>query len=408
MTTGLDNIKLFVDHLGHPETKFPSIHIAGTNGKGSVTAILDSILRSAGLSVGRYTSPHILRFEERIHINGQPVSEEVVFGFLETHWDLIQEKHFTFFETATAMAFQTFADVSIDIAVVEVGLGGTHDATRIVNSVLSLFTSIDIDHTDRLGKELIGIAQDKAGIMRSGVPVVIADQHPEVNDVLSSSAQKIGSVLYKAEETVQFTSLQLTSEGIIGSAVINGSMAINSFHLPLTGSFQIDNLKLALAACSILSKRYPDITTEAITDGLENTHWPGRLQVLQNSPTVILDVAHNPAALKRVLTEVKSIWKPNRIITIFGVMADKDVSSMIAVLANQVDKGILVSLKCERSLNVEDLQEIADQSGWNAESASSVEDSINRAHKAARPGDVILIAGSHYLAEEVLKTEIYS
>lgn len=407
MTTGLDNIRLFVQHLDHPEKKFPSIHVAGTNGKGTVTAILDSVLRAAGLKVGRYTSPHISKFNERIHLNGSPIPDEMVFDFLETHWNLIQQQRFTFFETATAMAFQTFAEANIDIAVVEVGLGGTYDATRIVDSLITLFTSIDIDHTDRLGREVEMIARDKAGIMCPGVPAVTAAQHTAVLDVLLSTAREKATVLFKAEELVSFTSLQHTSEGITGSANLKNKLANVSVDLLLHGSFQIENLKAALAACTILMEQFPGLTQETIESGIHGTFWPGRLQVLNRDPLVILDVGHNPAALRAVLSEVKQLWKPRRIISIFAVMGNKDVSSMVKLLKENTELGILVPLTVERAMPVRSIARIAEEINWNITVTNTVSEGIEYAYKIAENGDIILIIGSHYLAEEVLKKKIY-
>ena len=411
ITPNLDNIRQFCRHLGYPERDFPAVHVGGTNGKGSVVAILDAILRRAGLKVGRYTSPHLLSFGERIHVDGKPVSDEDVFSFLEDHWAFIQRNHCTFFEVATAMALDAFSRSGVDVAVVEVGLGGTYDATSVVNTILAAITRIDYDHTDRLGSTLPQIAANKAGILRSNQPVVIGDQHPEVFDVLKSRAEETRSAYYRAAGIAELSSLSVSPRGICGTARIRHSteaLQIEHFKLPLTGSFQVENLTTALACCHLLADSFKGVNEAAIAAGLSRVNWPGRLSELQQHPTLILDVGHNPGAVRAVLKSVRSIWKPARLITLFSALRDKDVAGMMSILKDGTDRGFIVPLLPPRGLTRDEIGQMAAQIGWDAEALPTVEEGLARAMDGTGEDDLILVIGSHLLAEEVLKKLKYS
>ena len=411
MTRNLDNIRRFCKRLDHPEGNYPAVLVGGTNGKGTVVAALDSVLRSAGLKVGRYTSPHILSFGERIHITGTPISDEEVFAFLAEHWDFIREHHCTFFEVSTAMALDAFRRGEVDIAVVEVGLGGTYDATGVVDSILSIITPIDYDHTDRLGSDLQQIAADKAGIFRSGRKALICDQQPEVANVLINRAEVFGATLYRTSDVVEFSPLSVTPRGITGAARISravGDVSLSELKFPLTGFFQIENLKAALGASCLLADEFPGIDGEAIQRGIEHVSWPGRLQEIEKKPTLIVDVGHNPGAVREVLLDVRRIWKPSKIAVIFSALRDKDVIGMMEILKGEADRGFIVPLPAPRGLDVEEIETIANQVGWVADSCLSAGEAINLALTMTGERDLILVIGSHLLVEEVLKNQKYS
>jgi len=407
MTPNLDNIRLFCDRLGHPESAYPSIHITGTNGKGSVTAMLDAILRVSGLTVGMYTSPHLLHFEERIRVNARLIPEEAVFDFLEEHWEFIGRHHCTFFEVATAMGLDHFRRSGIELAVVEVGLGGAYDATRVVQSILSLITRVDLDHTERLGETREEIARDKAGIFRRGFPALSGDQQPEVISVLESRAEELGAPFHLAPDLVRFARPRMTTGWISVTASLtraNPPSDLGRITCPLTGSFQFENLRLALAAASLLRSRYPQITPETIRTGLAQVAWPGRLQELSQRPRFVLDVAHNPAAVLASLQNVQKIWKPRRIIVIFSALRDKDIGGMIAHLKSFAAVGFMVPLSPPRGMGFEDIQSIPGHFGWNARVVESVSMAVEESFSQVERGDVILAIGSHYLVEEVLNS----
>lgn len=411
MTRNLDNIRLFSKRLGYPEGCFQSIHVGGTNGKGTVVAIIESILRCAGIKVGMYTSPHLLSFCERIRVGGEPISEERVFNFLEKHWDFIGENHCTFFEVSTAMALDTFKRGVVDVAVVEVGLGGTFDATRIVPSVLSVITRIDFDHTDRLGETLVQIAADKAGIFRADQPSVISDQQTEVIDVLRDVANKLGSHFYLAADLVTIFPENATPEGIIGTAEINSSRSktrLKRFHFPLTGSFQIDNLRTALAAVHLYSDRFGALSAEVLVQGIDGVRWLGRLQELRKKPYLVVDVGHNPGAVREALQAIREIWAPKRIIVVFSALRDKDVAAMMAILKEKTDYGFIVPLPPPRGLNGDELKIFTQRVGWDVTILPSVDLALQESLKIVDDDDLVLTIGSHYLVEEVLKNQKYS
>ncbi len=406
MTPNLDNIQLFCERLGNPERAFPCVHISGTNGKGSVTAMLDSVLRNSRLKVGMYTSPHLIHFEERIRVGGHLIPEHAVFDFLEEHWEFIYEHTCTFFEVATAMGLDFFRRSGVDLAVVEVGLGGTYDATRVVQSILSVITRIDLDHTERLGGTREEIARDKAGIFRRGFPALSGNQQPEVVNVLRARAEELGAVFHMADDLVELTRPRISRNHISATALqkeLNTPLKLGRITCPLTGSFQFENLKLALAALSILASQFQQITSQSIQSGLACVSWPGRLQELRRQPHFILDVAHNPGAVLASLQNVQNIWKPDRIIAIFGALRDKDIAGMIAHLKQFCPVGFMVPLPPPRGLRFDEIQSIPAQFGWNARAVQSVNQAVEEGFAIARKWDLLLAIGSHYLAEEVLK-----
>ncbi|MFH1861278.1 MAG: folylpolyglutamate synthase/dihydrofolate synthase family protein [bacterium] len=406
MTPDLANIQLFCEHLGHPEASFPSVHVGGTNGKGSVVAILDSVLRAAGLRVGMYTSPHLVRFEERIRVGGIPIPEAAVFAFLDQHWDFIRRHRCTFFETATALAFDYLRQQNVELAVVEVGLGGRYDATRVVNSILSIITRIDLDHTDRLGTTFSEIAADKAGIFRSGSLALISEQNQEAQSTLERSARQIEVLLHCAEDIVALSELQITPLGISGKASfnrLNAESLLNDWQLPLTGFFQIENLKVSLAAIDLLKSLYPCITIDAIRQGINSVTWLGRLQRLQSDPEVILDVGHNPGAVRAALKSVKEIWNPRRIIAVFSALQDKDVVGMMRILKENVDDACLTPLATYRGSSLSELTDIAKSISWKTQLAENPDLALQTALTDSDRETVILVIGSHALVGEVLK-----
>jgi dihydrofolate synthase/folylpolyglutamate synthase len=411
MTRNLDNIRLFCNRLGNPETHFQSIHVGGTNGKGTIVATIASILEYAGVNVGMYTSPHLLSFCERIRVNGREISEEQVFAFLQEHWDFILENHCTFFEVSTAMALETFRRNRVEVAVVEVGLGGIYDATGIVQSILSVITRIDFDHIDRLGDTLEQIASDKAGIFRSGRSALISAQQPFVIDVLRDKAEKTGAHFLEATDLVRISPDSITPAGISGTAEIStsrGVIHLDRFHFPLTGSYQIENLKTALAAASMAADHGYAIDSDAMREGLSRLEWPGRLQQLREKPALVVDVGHNPGAIREALKAIGEVWQPRNIIAVFSALREKDVGMMMKILRENTAHGFIVPLPPPRGLDESELDNIAIEAQWNATVLPSMDSALPEALKVAGGNDLVLVIGSHYLVEEVLKTQKYS
>jgi dihydrofolate synthase / folylpolyglutamate synthase len=407
MTPNLENILAFADHLGRPEQAFPSIHVAGTNGKGSVVATLSSILHSTGLKVGMYTSPHILKFNERIRIGEKPVSDDRILCFLENQWGFILSKPCTFFEVATAMAMEFFRQDKVDIAIVEVGLGGTYDSTQIVKAIISVITRIDYDHTDRLGNNLLQIAREKAGIIRPHCPVVLSDQQDDVVPVFIKRAAECNAPIFSSSSLVHFDHLSINQTGINGEVCIKcglKSLEIESFEFPLTGSYQVTNLQTALATIGLLGERFPQLSQNAISAGLKSIQWQGRMQVLQSDPMTILDVGHNVGAIKATLTEIRRLWHPHSIRVIFSALRDKDVSGMMSIFRDEGITGFVIPLSRPRGLDANELKNLIVQSGWRAQIYPDATSALAGAEEKHCRGDLILAIGSHYLAEQILNS----
>lgn len=306
------------------------------------------------------------------------------------------------------MALDYFRRGKAEIAVVEVGLGGTYDSTRIVRSILSVLTRVDLDHTDRLGKTLDLIAADKAGIFRAGIPALTSDQQSSVSDVLKARAQEIGAPFLRARNLVSLASVSITSRQVSGTAVLkypHPSVKIKRWKCPMVGLYQVENVRLALAASSLLMESFPGIDANAMVRGIQTVNWPGRLQVLQKKPPIIVDVAHNPGAVRAVLASIHAIWKPRRIIAIFSALKDKDIPAMIVPLKAAAAEAFVVPLPPPRGLSLDEITVLAKQMQWNARPAASVSEAMKTAISLADRQDLILAIGSHYLAEEVLKNQ---
>ena len=335
---GLANIQTLAAALGHPHSHFQSILIAGTNGKGSVAAMTDMALRSAGLKVGRYTSPHLVRLEERFAIDGTPVDSGVLIGVIQEMQVLIDgliangslESPPTFFEVTTAIGFELFRRAHIDVAVLEVGLGGRLDATNIVQPIATAITSIDFDHEQYLGNTLAAIAAEKAGVLRRGVPVVVGPVPAEARDVLVSMADLSGATFVEADAGVRLESI--SSDGRTTISLATELRDYGRVQLGLRGDHQVPNALVAVRLLEQLERQLP-VTAASITAGIRDVRWPGRLQMLELSRgrRVLLDAAHNPAGAWALASYLKREF-PEPLPLVFGAMRDKDVSLMLKTL----------------------------------------------------------------------------
>src|SRR6266436_6041388 len=336
----LENITILADRLGRPQRAYPSTHIAGTNGKGSTAALLESILRCVGFRTGLNTSPHLERINERIRINGQEISDDSFAETLTRIQDLIEElladgklrAHPTYFECVTAMAFESFARGRVEFGVFEVGLGGRLDATNILHPVISIITRIDFDHENFLGHSLREIATEKAGILKPAVPVVLAGQHPEAREVILARAKDLqcsviepASLFHVEEESLQ--------GGLLRARVTEtASGAVFELAPSLPGRFQLQNALNALATARFLQSRGFRISDDAITQGIANTVWPGRLEKLQSHPEIYLDGAHNPCAARELVAFLEENFAGRRIWLIYAALRDKAVDEVAGIL----------------------------------------------------------------------------
>jgi dihydrofolate synthase / folylpolyglutamate synthase len=390
---GLDNIRDFTRLLGNPQDRFISVHIAGTNGKGSVTAFLDSILRAAGYRVGRYTSPHLRDFRERIHVDGRPIPRPDVSNFVERFWRLVRREQYTFFETVTAMAFDAFANHTVDLAVVEVGLGGRFDATNVVRPALSVITNIDLDHTDVLGRNRRQIALEKAGIIKEGIPVLLGP--------MDSSVRRVIEEVARHRDAPVWTSLEILDDN---SLTTKGPLRQLEWGLPLAGHHQVANAGLALAAALILDGCGVPIAPNRMRAGLSRAHWPGRFQIGAGRPTVIYDVAHNPAGMREVVSTWQRVFGSKRPAVLFTTRADKDFRSMWRLLAPSVSRWIGCPLPHGGGIGEQEMRRMARTRSVPFEWLADAPTALRRVKECAGADGLVLVVGSHYLVGELLRS----
>ena len=376
----LTNTLLLANHLNNPQHKFKSIHVAGTNGKGSSSHMLASVLQEAGYKVGLYTSPHLKDFRERIKINGVEVSKQFVIGFIKRNKAFFKSNPLSFFEMTVGMAYDYFAKQKVDIAIIEVGLGGRLDSTNIIIPEVSLITNIGYDHTQFLGETLPLIASEKAGIIKSNVPVVISETHNETKPVFEEVANKNNSKIYFADQIIKV-----------------------KYSTDLLGDYQKKNIKGVLKALNILQQKNYKISDLNIKNGLlnvvKNTGLKGRWQILQTKPKIICDTAHNKEGLSITMTQLQKEQFYNLHI-VFGVVNDKDLSQIFSLLPKKatfyfckpdVPRGLDQNILRDQFLGV----------GFVGESYLSVKEAVDKAISKASDDDVIYIGGSTFVVAEI-------
>ncbi|MDF3129098.1 bifunctional folylpolyglutamate synthase/dihydrofolate synthase [Kiritimatiellaeota bacterium B1221] len=401
---GLDFMWELVEALGHPQKQFLSVHVAGTNGKGSTCALLESAVQALGLTSGLFTSPHLVRVNERIRINGMEVSDEVFYDLLNQVQSVEDglSRHPTFFETLTAMSFLAFARAGVQVAVLETGMGGRLDCTNVVEPLLSVITRIDLDHTGFLGETLAEIAGEKAGIIKSGRPVVIGAQPVEAEEVLLKMAEKMQSPVRPSGDAVSLSGRKQTLQGQF--VTVSGSNAdYGGICCPLLGKFQLENLCTAVAAMELLQELL-GVEPEAnwVKTAVENVDWRGRGQVLSVSPPLILDVAHNPGGAKALRELLQELFgKKAKGVLFFAGLADKDLQGFLETLRPHILSCVCLNLHSERAVSAEQLQKLAGKQGLEAIILPLDE---ARAQAGALVGDADFgcVAGSVYLGGEWL------
>jgi len=398
---GLSNINQLAEALGRPERRFRSILIAGTNGKGSTAAILSSVLHAAGFRAGRYTSPHIRRLTERIHVDGAPISVDamtaVVSRVAEMSLQMGRVAEPTFFEAVTACAFAYFAEQSVDIAVLEVGMGGRWDATNIVPADISVITPIGFDHEKFLGDTLPKIAAEKAAIIKEERPVVVSKLDGEVLDVVREEARRKRAELVLAHEGVQI-SARATEAGQLVS-LKTAKMDYGELEFPLLGLHQLDNLVLAVRVAEIA---HLGLESRHVREGVARTTWPGRLERISGSPPLLLDAAHNVMAAEQLGRFLSAQPSENRVL-LFGVMKDKRVHEMLSHLLPHVSHFVATRPEMSRARGPVPLAEWAQEQGTPSESVLSSPLALARAREIAGPTGEIVVAGSIFLLGEIVE-----
>jgi len=391
--------------LDDPQTKFKSIHIAGTNGKGSTSHMLAAILQQAGYKTGLYTSPHLKDFRERIKINGEMISEEFVVDFVERTKKISDAIEPSFFELTVAMAFEYFKEQRVDIAVIETGLGGRLDSTNIITPILSVITNIGYDHMNILGNSLEEIAAEKAGIIKPGVPVIISEYLPETKNIFISKATEMNAPIHFAGDEYAVSNIEYTAQSLCCDVTDTRNKITESFKLDLNGLYQAKNLCAVLCAEGILIDHGFTIKNEAEKRALSNvkklTGLHGRWDVISNDPTIVLDVAHNEDGIKQLLQQLSVVGGQSSLIHfVLGMVKDKDISKVLSLLPKDA-KYYFSNAHIPRAMAHDELKQTAAGFGLRGESFDDVNKAVESARKNAGKNDMIVVCGSVFLVAEV-------
>ena len=405
---GLDNIACLLERLGNPHHGFPAIHVAGTNGKGSVVAFIHTALAKMGYVVGRFTSPHLVHFSERIVVNDECVTGAEIDKLVKTIRPAVGEmqddpnfEHPTFFEAVTAMAFLHFARRKVDFAVVEVGMGGRYDSTNVVRPCITIINNVHIEHSDYLGDTLEKIAVEKAGIIKPGIEVVSAAQEPEARQVINSRAGECGAKTYylSTDFSCEVRRRDFPRQWIDFASPWT---SLEDVEINLPGAFQARNASVALMSLEVLQRKGLVISDEgALREGMARTRWPARLEKLGDSPLIILDSAHNPAAMLSSAEAVRELFPERRILLVVGMLRDKDVVNSLRALRELGDTIIVTQPEYNRAMSGKELAEHARGIFEDVKCELSIASALERALALAAPGNMILITGSLFNVAEV-------
>lgn len=399
---GLENTHTLDTYFGHPHRSFRTIHVAGTNGKGSCSHTLAAILQSAGYRTGLYTSPHLVDFRERIRINGEPIPESYVIDFVEKYRDFFEPLHPSFFELTTAMAFRYFAEQQVDVAVIEVGLGGRLDCTNIIRPDLCVITNISFDHIQFLGDTLEKIAAEKAGIIKSDIPVVVGETTAETKPVFLRKAQEVGAPIIFAEEEHLLLSHTRTSDGqylyqTVDYADLKGELG---------GLCQLKNTNTLLSAIRQLKVRGYALTDEAVREGFagvcELTGLMGRWQKVGSCPTVICDTGHNVGGISYIVEQL-ALQTYDRLHIVMGMVNDKDISGVLAMLPRKASY-YFTQASVQRALPAGRVKELANKFGLEGEAYPDVSSALAAAKAAATDKDLIFVGGSSFIVADLLSS----
>ena len=378
----LSNITLICEHLNNPQNNFKSIHVGGTNGKGSCSHMLSSILQEAGYKVGLYTSPHLVDFRERVRLNGEMISKDSVSEFMHHNFDFFESNNVSFFEMTVGLAFNYFSFNKVDIAIIEVGMGGRLDSTNIITPILSLITNISIDHTKFLGSNFSDIAREKAGIIKEKTPIVIGETQDEIKSIFIDVANTKGSEIVFADDFIY-----------------------DNYDCDLQGIYQKKNIKTVLKASQILQQNDYKINDVHIKTGLNNvsnnTGLKGRWDIIQNSPMIICDTAHNMAALKEVISQLIRL-EYSKLYFIVGFSDDKDLDKISKIFPENSEY-YFVKPKVDRGKDSQELKQVFESNNRIGIIQNSVNEAINQIKKTSSKDDVIFIGGSTFVVSEIFQ-----
>ncbi|MCJ7508683.1 MAG: bifunctional folylpolyglutamate synthase/dihydrofolate synthase [candidate division Zixibacteria bacterium] len=400
---GLESITTFLEDIGNPQLDFPSIHIAGTNGKGSIAAILESILCSAEYRVGLYTSPHLVDLRERIRICGKQIDQKSVVRFVNRYKNEIDRNKYTFFEVITALAFEYFSRKKVDIAILETGLGGRLDATNVVMPEVSIITNIGLEHTDILGKAIPQIAFEKGGIIKKGVPVISGVQNKEAVKVLKDICNKRDTSFLDVNKISKWKIKDMDLRGTCFD-LRTDSNQYKDLKINLIGEHQVQNAAVAICAAELLSQKGWKISKQDIYEGLKKVNWRARFEIFRENPLVILDVAHNPEGISVLIDTFNCLFKNRKIIFVFGVLDDKDYKEMLKKLRGKAKLLILTEPNYYRAQKLEKLEKEANRLKIRYKVIPKVKDACLYALKTASKKDILCITGSHFTVGEFLES----
>lgn len=406
----LRTVEALLERLNHPERTFASIHIAGTNGKGSVAAMLESVFRAAGFRTGLYTSPHLVRFNERIQVNGIPITDEQLVALFDVIEPLDREavrslnRAATFFELTTVMAFEEFRRQQVQLAIVETGMGGRLDATNVVSPEISVITQIGLEHCEFLGHAIEQIAAEKAGIIKPYRPVICGVVDERAETVIRKIAAERRAPFIRAEDnvTVRRVGQNLRSQRI---KISTSAAEYPPVEVPLLGRYQLENVITVVATIEYLAQTSKWVADEtAVLRGLASVRWPARCQIFEDRPLVVLDVAHNPAAAAALADTLRELAPMKRWALVMGLLADKDAAGFLRAFSSLVDSVWVVPLDTPRAASTEALAVAARQAGFSVTARADVGKACQEAREWAQAhGGAVCIAGSLYLAGEVLR-----
>lgn len=401
----LTNTVTMMSQLGDPQNGLQCVHIAGTNGKGSVSAMLASILQESGLRTGLYTSPHLTDFRERIRINGKMIGKGQVIDFVKEHRKLFETMDLSFFEWTVGLAFDHFRREKVDIAVIETGMGGRLDSTNVVTPEVSVITNIGMDHTQFLGDTISKIAAEKAGIIKQGVPVIIGRHQAEADEIYSEKADELACKLLFASDHYKVTKDIPGHDKLMSVTILkDGNVFIKNLSTELSGDYQLENICTAMAVAEELILKGMDISSRSITKGIANvqtnTGLSGRWQKLSNTPTVICDVAHNADGIRHVIRQLEQTPR-NKLIVVLGMSSDKDHGEILAMFPDDASYHF-ARTSVPRSADPEKLKQIAASQGKHSVSHASVALALHAAASQAGADDLIFIGGSFFAVADAL------
>lgn len=400
----LDNTIALLQHLDNPHRNFKSVHIAGTNGKGSTSHLLASIFQEAGYKTGLYTSPHLRDFRERIRINGEMIPEDKVVAFIDQHKAWFEQMELSFFEMTVGMAFDYFAKEQVDIAIVEVGMGGRLDSTNLITPELSIITNIGLDHVQFLGDTLEKIAGEKAGIIKPGIPVVIGETQTETQPVFMNKAQECHSPILFADQEFDCDKVHIDSNKLQEFDVWkNNTLYLEACQIPLLGDYQKKNLTTVMCAIDQLRKKH-EISDDQLRNGvanvIKNTHLMGRWQILHDDPLTIADTGHNVDGIKEVVRQLAEM-SYHKLHFVLGMVNDKDIDHVLQLLPRNAEY-YFCKADIPRGLDANILAQKAFDFGLRGKVYDSVRDAYRSARNAALFEDVVFVGGSNFIVAEVV------